>query len=177
MCSPSVLGHNPATCACRCHVMCKHPLTHVHCCNTGSQVLEFVAFKERLEHAHTFALARAETAVHSISSAASSRTYEEACAAVTDACAGVSAAASSSPAWDALRFNQDFATRPAWLPPCGASAQLGVMAWWEQARSSTSDGLARWVRCDRRKQAQKDHTCRHVGLFRCPLMHFTVTHM
>lgn len=45
-----------------------------------------------------------------------------------------------------MRFNEDLATRPAWLPPSGTGARLSVLSWWAACDAGAEvEGFARCV--------------------------------
>lgn len=121
------------------------------------QVLEFVCFKERLERSHTFALARAERAIQSISTAAAAAAHPDGVtAAVAAALQALRLDHLDSITWRGMRFNDDLTTRLPWLPPIQGPRQLLVLTWWEQQQqqqlgqtdssSSSSSSAACWWR-------------------------------
>ena len=119
------------------------------------QVLEFVAFKERLQHSHSYAAAVAESCILQLQLAAATAgagataaTSTTATALPTDSSSSSSgqpslaqALTSSSKRLDLgellpkgleqMRFNADLTTRALWLPPCDGPPQLTVLWWWE----------------------------------------------
>jgi hypothetical protein len=137
---------------------------------TPRQVLEFVLFKERLERAHSYALARAEKAIltlrQQLAAPASSSTGGGAGSSSSGggAAAGTAGAAQSAPGaaaralpleelagptWSAMRFNADLQTRAPWLPPPACAAHTALMHWWEgRAGGEGADGeTGAWWRC------------------------------
>jgi hypothetical protein len=117
------------------------------------QVLEFVCFKERLERSHTFVLARAERAIHSICTAAAAAQPGGVAAAVAAAVQALRLDHLDSISWRGMRFNDDLTTRLPWLPPIQGPRQLLVLTWWEQQQqlgqtdsSSSSSSAACWWR-------------------------------
>ncbi|GBF93925.1 hypothetical protein Rsub_06174 [Raphidocelis subcapitata] len=141
--------------------------------DTHTKVLEFVLFKERLERAHSYALARAEAAVRSLrqqlsgggggsgagsgsgggaahGAAASGAAAQQAgpAGAAAAAAAALPLSQLAAPAWGAMRFNADLQTRPPWLPPAACAPHLAVMRWWEGGESAADAGRP-WWRCVR----------------------------
>ena len=97
------------------------------------QTLELMDFKARLEQSHTRAVARVEAAALDTAtwafaiaskaggSAASRRVPEDG---LTPPVPGVLSSAR-------LRFNEDLAHRPAWLPPPTGSTHVSIAEWWD----------------------------------------------
>lgn len=115
------------------------------------QVLEFVAFKERLDASHSRAVCRAEQALADARQAA----LDGASALTTALTAALTASpqllpGSETPALVAprggrvLRFNQDLSTLPAWYPPHTASPpHLAPAAWWGARGDVSGQGYGR----------------------------------
>ena len=108
------------------------------------QVLEFVAFKERLDAAHTRAVVRTEKQVMEIRDASLQGGLEAAAAACSAACEALplSDAPQASGA-TRLRFNEDLATRPAWYPPSPGATALAPAAWWQSRTAHSGQGYGR----------------------------------
>lgn len=120
------------------------------------QVLEFVAFGERLARSHTRAAATAEVAAAKLRAVTASLpakptagqlaalTAEAAAAAGDDS---VSSGGNETGKLGGLRHNDDLSLRPGWLPPTGAPARLALVGWWDpildlpQLRDSSCAGL------------------------------------
>jgi hypothetical protein len=137
----------------------------------ANQVLEFVAFKERLERSHTFATAQAELACLDITQPAPSTSPNAGSGSNAptsskeehSAAAAAAAAASSCPleqleslSWQGMRYNADLAARLSWQAPVEGRLGGGVLAWWQQQRrapvgaTEAADGCvgpAYYVRC------------------------------
>jgi hypothetical protein len=135
-----------------------------------------VLFKERLERAHSYAMARAEAALLTLrqrlagaaaggggaaggaasagsgSSGGGGAAGAVEAAAATPAAAAAAAAAAlpleqlAGPAWAAMRFNADLQTRAPWLPPADCAAHLAVLRWWEAGAAARAPGAGVWWR-------------------------------
>lgn len=97
-----------------------------------------MCFKERLERSHTFVLARAERAIHSICTAAAAADNTGVSAAVAAAVKALPLRHLDSLDWRGMRFNDDLTTRLPWLPPNPGPRQLVVLSWWEQQQQQTA---------------------------------------
>lgn len=104
------------------------------------QVLEFVAFGERLARSHTRAAASAEAAAAKLRAVTASLPVKPTggqLAALTAEAAAVAGDNSSigsgteAGKLGGLRHNDDLSLRPGWLPPTGAPARLALVAWWD----------------------------------------------
>lgn len=106
-----------------------------------------MCFKERLQRSHNYALARAEHAIISISSAAED-SYEAAVAAAQAAAAELPLDLLNSLEWKGMRFNDDLTTRVPWLPPAAGPRHLQLLLWWEQQQpagtASSEKSVALW---------------------------------
>jgi hypothetical protein len=115
----------------------------VHILN--KQILELVSFKERLAASHTRAVVAAEAEAAALASVAEaclapgSPTPSEAMAPLGADKRGFGMRSDGQ-----LRFNEDLALRPAWLPPALEEPRLAVAEWWElHARTSPQGKLKR----------------------------------
>lgn len=106
-------------------------------------MLEFVCFKERLERSHTFVLARAERAIHSVCTAAAAADSTGVSAAVAAAVKALPLRHLNSLDWRGMRFNDDLTTRLPWLPPNPGPRQLVVLSWWEQQQQQQQTAQTR----------------------------------
>ena len=111
-----------------------------------SQVLEFVDFKIRLEQSHTLAVAQTEQALLGLK-----RAVPQGYASIQKALQGFrptdndlpqsqSAQPCAVPELSQLRFNEDFSTRPIWLPPQGRCLAGSLLSWWEQQDAASNTG-------------------------------------
>jgi hypothetical protein len=119
-----------------------------------SKVLEFIAFKERIEFSHTRALARAEKQILEMKE----RFFSD--MSLRDPSADILMRSSMSallpltemPVIDGpnrVRFNEDLSTRPPWYPPFLSAASLAPYFWWEKRKegdlmSSKGQGRVWW---------------------------------
>ncbi len=98
-----------------------------------TQVPEFVAFTERLRCSHTAMVARTELllldlarAADSQPSSSSSKSLEQV---LLEGLPKLGAASGPDSPWAQLRFNQDLATRPSWLPPPSELFPAAIADW------------------------------------------------
>ncbi|KAI8469814.1 MAG: N-acetyltransferase B complex non catalytic subunit-domain-containing protein [Monoraphidium minutum] len=108
--------------------------------DTHTKVLEFVQFKERLQRAHAYAVARAELAILKMRQqlAAPPGGAAPPVGPAAAAAAALPLGELGGPAWRGMRFNQDLQTRPSWLPPAPCAAHIAVMHWWEASGGAGS---------------------------------------
>lgn len=104
-----------------------------------SKVLEFIAFKERIELSHTRALARAEKQIFEMKE----RFFAD--MTLRDHSSDILMRGSSQallplpeiPAVEGpnrVRFNEDLSTRQPWYPPFSSAASLAPCFWWDQRK-------------------------------------------
>jgi N-terminal acetyltransferase B complex non-catalytic subunit len=119
-----------------------------------SKVLEFIAFRERIELSHTRALARAEKQILEMKE----RFFSD--MSLRDPSADILMRSSmptllpltETPMIDGpnrVRFNEDLSTRQMWYPPFSSAACLAPYFWWEKRRegdvmSSKGQGRVWW---------------------------------
>ncbi|KAG0563622.1 hypothetical protein KC19_8G046000 [Ceratodon purpureus] len=137
--------------------------------NTYSKVMEFVAFKEKLERSHQLVVARIESAILSLKRKASNLEELEVALQSLDGGRTPLEWASDS-RLDTLSFNEDLETRPWWSPTPDECLLIG---------SSQSSDQIRHRHLGRTEEVQKKQVClkRHLKL-RCMLprlLHLALT--
>ena len=112
---------------------------------SGMQIIEFVAFKERLEGSHALAVARLEQSLIQIRRSVP-RGHADVQSALKDARQSLKASSlltqhSGLPRLEQMRFNEDLSTRPAWLPPQRGPIAGSLLGWWEQQAHTSDTGI------------------------------------